>query len=373
MFSKILISNSADRFVGFKYEGTTLKIYSPLGYNYGDKEQVGFNLHKMFKKFEKSKSYNKSLFTKLVKNDDEIKIIFEILNDYNNFGVFKPINKKENRVSGQFNLKKSILRSSSKFQILESDFIFLKKSKEDNEITKIHKFAINFCYNMIFFNVHFTSLGKPHHKENEIKKFIMFEIKRTYKDSDLRILKNLFDFYFNFFFKQPSISRIAEYGTYNFEYIWEHMIDDIFRNEDITKYSPQATWYFYNGGTFESSTLRIDTIHINSKNQIYVLDSKYYKYGVTFNPLDLPLTKDIEKQITYFKYVSNILKEDEIINAFILPSDLKAIGYTNTILNHGYANVNWEIDNLQASIRLLLIDTTSVILKYIENKKMLID
>lgn len=69
------------------------------------------------------------------------------------------------------------------------------------------------------------------------------------------------------------------------------------------------------------------------EQKIFVLDSKYYKYGVSKREYDLSGTCSIIKQIAYAEFierkpeslpndVKNALNENEIYNAFIIPGRL---------------------------------------------------
>ena len=69
------------------------------------------------------------------------------------------------------------------------------------------------------------------------------------------------------------------YGTYRFEYIWEKMIDKVFGIENKADYFPKTTWYV-NGSKYDNASLEPDTVMLYGTD-VYVLDAKYYKYGVT--------------------------------------------------------------------------------------------
>lgn len=139
------------------------------------------------------------------------------------------------------------------------------------------------------------------------------------------------------------------YGTYNFEYVWEHMIDKVFGIEEKKKYFPNTTWQL-KGQKHCNSDLEPDTIMLY-KNNIYVLDAKYYKYGWTKRAGDLPDSASINKQITYAEYIdiNKELKQEgaEIYNAFILPFDKEHWSEENAESLHyiGEAVSSWKPDN----------------------------
>ena len=70
-----------------------------------------------------------------------------------------------------------------------------------------------------------------------------------------------------------------------------------------------------------SSNFRPDTI-LEKDNNIFIIDSNYYKFGFTGNGKeDLHNTSSIQKQIAYGSFVKNSFKDGNknIYNAFIIP------------------------------------------------------
>jgi len=65
-----------------------------------------------------------------------------------------------------------------------------------------------------------------------------------------------------------------------------------------------------------------DTIMLY-EDKIYILDAKYYKYGITGYPNHLPNSSSIQKQITYGEYIDKSklfsFKANNIYNAFVMP------------------------------------------------------
>ena len=74
----------------------------------------------------------------------------------------------------------------------------------------------------------------------------------------------------------------------------------------------------------ESSALEPGTI-MKVGNRLFILDAKYYKYGLIPNPSFLPPTSSIHKQITYGDYVfeNDFADADKIYNAFVIPYGAK--------------------------------------------------
>lgn len=140
-------------------------------------------------------------------------------------------------------------------------------------------------------------------------------------------------------------SRTFYYGTENFAYVWERLVDTVYGIKDKEKFYPHCWW---NSSCSDAAimkyALRPDTIMITDrgsekKQKIFVLDSKYYKCG------NLPASESIIKQIAYAQFIDKKEQEREagfevqsqrIYNAFILPfgaedsGTLKYLGYATS-------------------------------------------
>ena len=113
------------------------------------------------------------------------------------------------------------------------------------------------------------------------------------------------------------------FGVYRFEYIWEALIDHLYGIDNKEKYFPHGHWHILTekgGFSQKSSELKPDTI-ARVDNKFFILDAKYYQYGITRNPQHLPATDSIQKQITYGKYIEQKghATGNNIYNAFLMP------------------------------------------------------
>lgn len=102
----------------------------------------------------------------------------------------------------------------------------------------------------------------------------------------------------------------------------------------------------------------------------YILDAKYYKYGVSGKAWDLPESTSINKQITYGEYVANEEKfkkrhgaNMKVYNAFLMPFDsLKSKCSDNPeMIKVGEAVSNWK-DNAEEyqKIQGILVDVKTL-------------
>ena len=121
--------------------------------------------------------------------------------------------------------------------------------------------------------------------------------------------------------------------------------------------------------------------------KIFVLDSKYYRYGATKNPNHLPDSASVVKQIAYAEYIDNVknrnklpeniipfIKTENIYNAFIMPSD------NTSPENIGYVSADYVLlqDSEDTSkpyykIHGILLDIKSIMYKHIPHDKKLIE
>jgi len=180
------------------------------------------------------------------------------------------------------------------------------------------------------------------------------------QDSDKKLFQSMLDVV-NFLGKRPEQSYTLYFGTNRFEYIWEKLIDNNFGVKDKQSYFPRAKWELYFNDDKQSSALQPDTVM--KKDGIFVLDAKYYRYGATGNPLHLPNSSSINKQITYGEYIANnpvLNKQAKIYNAFLMPFGKNNSNF-NTDANYlliGTAKSDWKAnENSYESVQGILIDT----------------
>ena len=145
------------------------------------------------------------------------------------------------------------------------------------------------------------------------------------------------------------------YGTNNFHHIWEQLVDSVYGEKDKESFYPKVYWRLngsskaYEFDSEKQNSLRPDTIMITNRGKpnqkIFVLDSKYYRYGVTHEPKHLPDSGSVVKQLAYAEYIDNPknrsklpaevggnISNSSIYNAFIMPDENIApqnIGYVS--------------------------------------------
>lgn len=140
------------------------------------------------------------------------------------------------------------------------------------------------------------------------------------------------------------------YGTDRFEFVWQQLIDFDFGTERKQDYYPRAFWKLTSGSIRPTYPLIPDTI-TRDAGDIFVLDGKYYRYGDSGLPEDLPGSNSISKQITYGEYIAVSPKFQDaaglpptVYNAFLLPFDQESGLFPSAgpMYLAGEAQSNWK-------------------------------
>lgn len=161
------------------------------------------------------------------------------------------------------------------------------------------------------------------------------------------------------------------FGTDNFDYVWEKLIDRAFGEKDKDKYFPRSRWLLDYGKYKEKRPLMPDTIMIYN-DKYYVLDAKCYKYGWTGIPDHLPNGSSINKQITYGEYLDTYkgINTDKLFNAFIMPYNMAKNYFklTSIVGNIGEAVGDWRANRkYYERIQGIVMDTRYLMYHYTGN------
>lgn len=147
------------------------------------------------------------------------------------------------------------------------------------------------------------------------------ELGQTFNNNKKRLLKSMINI-INESSEETNKDSTPSFGVHRFEYVWEAMIDYVFGEDNREQYYPKAQWHIIskNGLRTESSELRPDTI-MKYDGKVFILDAKYYKFGITGLSKHLPNTDSIQKQITYGDYVVQqaFASPNDVYNAFLMP------------------------------------------------------
>lgn len=237
--------------------------------------------------------------------------------------------------------------------------------RQDNLITLIHKFCVYEAARMLgpLLGVTEDEFDLPE-LDFDYELFVEVlkdKVASTFNDKFLELFHSLLsvvDFLGN---RETSVNDDSDicFGFKKFDHAWEGMIDCIFGNVvDKTEYNPHLKFIAVNSKDAEEqtvnsdddvkdslrSTLRPDTI-MKLGDSVFILDSKYYKFGVKNETRYLPGAESVCKQMAYAEYVENHMNEkaDKIFNAFIIPYHAKSDELPYGMENKGFIYGDWKV------------------------------
>lgn len=288
--------------------------------------------------------------------------------DYENNGLYKNyVNSYKTDKNGKINWNKTIKNKmpyiNNENQFVYLDFI-IKEIKNDssNIVRLIQKFILEICIDNIGWLYPGVSVEKGNklpYSVNGCINILRKELRVCNIDSKKQLIRNMIEF-LQYVGQDKSNNSMKEYKTKYFMNIWEDMIRLVFGNDDEREYYTKATWSI-SGKEVEASSLRPDVI-MKLDNIVYILDAKYYKYGITKSVSDLPQSSDIGKQLLYSSYISSN-KGYKAYDAFILPFKAKDQVMMMHCCNASISMKGYENKNVVA----ILIDMKKIMRLYISN------
>ena len=354
-------------FVGLVFEDGNLRVYFPLGYRRSDKDDERrkdiLNLISVLGSFMENESSfeNAKLTNKKPESGFPVQAYLRVISDFLAHGYYHETETEHClSLSGKINWRKTV--KTIKPELVGDDFLFMNfitRKSQNNEnalVTQIHKYFVYEAFYKIGFL--FCSLlpAKPQITYNSrlFRSVINLKLSKTFSDRNL-ILFNDMKLIMDYLDASDTNKKNYRYGTEEFEYVWERLVDHVYGVTNKADYYPHTKWHIgsrvFNDGDvdYKKNALRPDTIMLvddDVKKEIFVLDSKYYKYGESRNASALPGTDSIIKQVAYGRYVETNKEHPElrvdgnnIFNAFILPFDSQS---GNSPEVFGYAQTTYE-------------------------------
>ena len=214
------------------------------------------------------------------------------------------------------------------------DFIARKVSyNEDTLITQVHKFCVHDALVKLGFLFGIDPSEEPllDFDYDLFCNAIHSKLAKTFNDRDLRLLADLariVEYLAGHKTEDGKTANEFYFGVNTFAPVWEGMVDRIFgklpQGTAKDKFNPHCEWDLSSGARgYENPNyaMRPDTIMWDEEgNRLYVLDAKYYKFGVTGSASDLPSSGSICKQIAYAEYVETHWKEILGVDSIATPS-----------------------------------------------------
>jgi hypothetical protein len=356
-------------FVGIKYIEGKPEIHFPMSYNIpNENHECQKSIFSLFRTIYISNHYSKeSLNGNFINPRNEMPIYsyLWLINDYLSNGLYsnRDIVYKKNE-NGKINWKKT-LKSNPLFTDNGAVFINTVTSKHidiNDIISRIQIRCLNIANQTIGFIYGNISVPKDEvmFSNDYLISILRKEQIKTFVDRKKHLVNELINILSDSTY-DIEVNRIRTYGTYNFEIVWEQIIDRMFGNiSDVSRFYP-GTYYIleepsgYN--RVNNSRLRPDTI-MDVEQRHFILDAKYYSFQ---NKQNLPSSSDIQKQITYADYMEKVLADgQEIYNAFIVPYDFNNQETESARIKYiGYGEAEWRNGQKKThdKISLILLDT----------------
>lgn len=378
-------------FVGLRIRNDEIHFHYPESYDLAlkeDKKAFRYDIINILRTISlaKSKSTTNNHSNAGINQCEQFAIMsyLWVIRDYLNNGYYRNTEKIfKTNAKGKVNWKKTLETQPiiSNGNIIYNNVVVEVRNDCDDVITEAHKWCVFDSVRKIgwLFGINEKSFFVPQAADSVIKKYIRAiktELMRTFDDIKkmrlnhmLKVLAGVDD---------SDRTKEFVYGVDKYHYVYERMVDYVFSNiTDITKYNPNAKWYLKKNdmNPADASSLRPDTIRLeqlsdatSNEKDAYILDAKFYRFGITKNENDLPTTTSIQKQITYGDNIICNLREKEnirnVYNAFILPynKNKNDFGYTENLEYIGYSEANWRNDELLHSrVCAFLMDTKHLI------------
>ncbi len=413
-------------FVGIKIEDNRPKIYFPMGYRASkpSEDVCKRDFYQLIAVLnDKSlQSYFTEEDLKKSQLDFPFYAYLSVLQYYLDFGYFvesETIYKKG--FSGKISWPRTIKRIKPQVvkdeeghdQVVYLNLITRKTSyREDNLITLVHKFCVKEAAQLIgpLYGISENEVEEPEllFDYELFAEVIQDKIAATFNDKHLELFHAMLKMVRYLGNKENRGEDGSEneplFGVNTFAPVWEAMVDKIFgklpQGVAKDKFNPHLRW---NDGCRDEkldeseeeivlndpkrSTLRPDTIMVCGEGT-FVLDSKYYKYGLTRFNSHLPGAESVCKQMAYAEYVEKMLGDPStslhfaqddtlsIYNAFIMPYCADAEGAsassaTFQMKRVGYIYGDWknvkDENRPYHKIHCILLDMKSVMRNYANN------
>lgn len=335
---RINTNYETDTFVGLKFDNGNFELHFPLGFNcsaYEDelRKEILLLLSVLAHHNKREDAESGKLREAFAQTNAPLASYIYVIKDFVHRGYYKEcIVEYTSSKKGKINWNRTIKHKKpiiSNGDIIYLDFITKKNVVNENDIlTMIHQYCVYRSFWVIGWLFTDFMPSKPDIPFNRswFSSTLKKKLATTFNDQN----KQLFQHLLKIVNAEPDTGLESQgftFGTNRFEYVWESMIDAVFGSPNKADYFPKTTWLVEKREPYQMASLEPDTIMVHRDN-VFVLDAKYYKFGNTRRLTDLPESTSINKQITYGEYIA----EDErykklhgpnmkVYNAFIMPFD----------------------------------------------------
>ena len=385
---RVNTNEEGDRFVGVKADSSDAVVYFPVGYQLpDDKNQLRQDILHLFSVLSEFSEQNDRVlqmkkFEAPQSVDFPINAYLEVINYYMTNGYYvekEPVYKTSDR--GNIDWAKTFQRNSAIIQANNTPVYITYTVRQstpnsNKEITQIHKYCVYESFEKLGWLFTPDMPEQPSGNIDIPRSIAVLRDKLGNTNTD--IYKSLFKAMIDVltFIDEKTSDKQFYFGTEYFEHVWEKLIDRVFGIEDKQEYFPRSRWLLSTAKGFkEKYPLEPDTIMLHD-SKVYVLDAKYYRYGITGNPNHLPDASSINKQITYGEYIAQQQKApaESIYNAFLMPYNANPNEKEQVFDFHGlFENVGMAVGDWKSGqkpyerIMGILVDTRYLLHHYTGN------
>lgn len=377
-------NEDGDRFVGIKADSENAVVYFPMGYELpSSDDELRKDIKNLFRVLALFTTKNDRLlhvdkFTAPQSVDFPIQAYLNVINWYlDHNGTYYTEMEASYKVGthGKKDWCRTFKSQTPMFQgkspIYLNTVVRVTTPNTNRLITRIHKYCVYEAFERIGW---LYTTNKPEQPDISFdKNMFLVTLNDKYGNTNVDSEKQLFKSMIAMieFIDNQTIDKQFYFGTDKFENVWEKLIDRFFGIPNKTDYFPHATWTEKYGANKDkpTSALEPDSIMIY-KDKFYVLDAKYYRYGVYpyLGIQALPPSSDINKQITYAQFVANnkVPIGTEVYNAFLMPFNMyNNIFGKKEILNVAEAKGDWILTpKVYEKVQGIVIDTRYILKNY---------
>lgn len=327
-----------DYFVGIKIKNNKIEFHYPENYVLSNEENRRKDVLSILRTLSLSGKLSNNPNELNNRNNDKFDFPLNsylwLINDYLEYHRYDNREKvikhgQQGRINWNKTLHQMPMVSDGNF--IYSDLISERKSQIDNMITQIYLYCVNlsvrdagWMFNLPYKEYEFGKMNVTEDRKRTFVSILRNEMAHTFDDQKRLRLSHMLNV-----LKGLDVNLITQRtivkGVEKYDHVFEAMVDEMFSQVDNKKdFFPEAKWDLVHIGSKDTNKLRPDTIIVNKdEKKIFILDSKYYRFGHTFDSNDLPEVSSIEKQITYGEFAIKLMKnkgEDyKVYNAFVIP------------------------------------------------------
>ena len=378
----IATGEADNSFVGMKIIGNQIHFYFPESYHFNTNNFERDDFLDLLKTISiaKSSSIDTSGTFDSHKEENELALLsyIWILEDYLKNGLYINSEKilKVNQ-HGRINWKRTLRQQPiiSGRNIIYPDLMTEVKSPQDTILVEAHRYCVKKSAALIgwIYGVSSDTIEAAANADKMVSRYlsaIKSELDRTYQDEKHSRLEHMENVLIGL--DEISDDSNIVYGVDTYHYVFERMIDRIFGTEKVEEYYPTFTWHLKFSAKADGlagPTIRPDTIMRTGTDDIYIIDSKFYRYGsLNFSQTNgLPEAASIVKQITYGFYIQSKYPDNSIYNVFILPYDAQSENAKlieendKNIVYIGEVSSDWESCKTYGHIYTFLVDLKYVV------------